>query len=234
MQIGLHQKRQKSIEWQRSDALFIFLFSLSSVIAELTVLGSLCSKAPNGSASTRLLYAHTLHQIQSITVLKHSEQAGKMECQNDGAVSDPPQIKNPIDWDFRIWAALCPGLCHRFFIRLLAIVTSVYGSRESWPNVSHAARLLDSGLLRPYGRWQLSIPLSCWCIHGNTIAMACGRYFGRYFIIRVSTQYIDSGASDIRLAVLPVRALQRFYNGLPSLLKPPCRLSPRFISLSPS
>lgn len=33
--------------------------------------------------------------------------------------------KNPIDRDFRIAGALCPGVCHGFMIRLLAIVTLV-------------------------------------------------------------------------------------------------------------
>lgn len=54
-----------------------------------------------------------------------------MEFQNDGVVPDPQQIKNPIDWDFRISAAPCPGLCHRFLIRLPAIVTLVYGFSAS-------------------------------------------------------------------------------------------------------
>lgn len=71
---------------------------------------------------------HTLHQIRSITVLKHSEQAGRMGFEDDVVESDPQQIKKkPIDWDFRILEALCPALCHRFFIRLLPIVTLVYG-----------------------------------------------------------------------------------------------------------
>lgn len=54
-----------------------------------------------------------------------------MEFQNDEAVADPQQITNPIDRDFRISAALCSGLCHRFFIRLVAIVTLVHGLRAS-------------------------------------------------------------------------------------------------------
>lgn len=55
-----------------------------------------------------------------------------MEFQNDGVAADPQQIKNPIDWDFRLLAAQCPGLCHRFFIWLLAIVTLVYGFCASY------------------------------------------------------------------------------------------------------
>lgn len=44
---------------------------------------------------------------------------------------------------------------------------------------------------------------------------------------------MDSVAPDIRLPMLPVRALQRLYNGLPSLLKLPYRLSPCLIAFLP-
>lgn len=125
---------------------------------------------------------HSIKYDQSQT-LKHSEQAGRMEFQNDGVVPDPQQIENPIDWDFRISAALCPGLCHRFFIRLLAIVTAGYGFSASHWNVSHAVQLVFLNVL-----WQLSIPSPWCCIHSNTAAMACGSYARRNFIIRVSRQ----------------------------------------------
>lgn len=46
-----------------------------------------------------------------------------MDCRNDESVPDPQQIENSIEWDFRISATLCPGLCHRVFIRPPAIVT---------------------------------------------------------------------------------------------------------------
>lgn len=54
-----------------------------------------------------------------------------MEFQNDGVGPDPQQIKNPIDWDLRISTALCPDLCHIFFIRLLVIATLVCGFSAS-------------------------------------------------------------------------------------------------------
>lgn len=79
---------------------------------------------------TQACLVHTPYSIQSITVLAHFEQTVRMEFQNDGVVSDPQLInrkKNPILWDYRIAVALCLGLCHSVFIRLVTIVALVYG-----------------------------------------------------------------------------------------------------------
>lgn len=116
------------------------------------------------------------------TVLKHSEQAGRMGFEDDVVESDPQQIKkNPIDWDFRILEALCPALCHRFFIRLLPIVTLVYGFDVSSRNVTHAVQLL----------WQMAATISTWCcIHSNTPALAWGPQARRNFIISFQTKIL--------------------------------------------
>lgn len=188
VQLGLH--REKTETYRVMKEWHIVCISSLALICDCQV------KCPTDLFSLRIqvvtrtqgCFQHTLHQIRSITVLKHSEQAGSMGFRNDGVVPDPQQIKNPIDWDFRILVALCPGLCHRFFIRLLAIVTLVYGFSVSSLNVSHAVQLLDLCFSSSYGRWQLRILLPWCCIHSNTIAMEWGPYARRNFIIRVSRQ----------------------------------------------
>lgn len=95
--------------------MFIRLVLLSSVIVKLTVLGSLCLKDPSGYAG--LLLAHT-----PSSTIKHSEQAGRMEFQNDRVAPDPQQMTKSNKLGLNP-AALCAGLYYIYFIRLLALVT---------------------------------------------------------------------------------------------------------------
>lgn len=138
---SVHLKRQKPREWQQSDTLFVFLLWLWSVIVKLTVPGSLFSWNLSIYAHTRSPLAHT-----PSNTINHSPQtfwAGRKDgvwgwCGWVWSTAD-----KKIDWDFRILEALCPALCHRFFIRLLPIVTLVYGFGLSSWNVTHAALMAD-------------------------------------------------------------------------------------------
>lgn len=105
----------------------------------------------------------------------------------------PNKTKNPIDWDFRISMALCPSLCHRFFIRPLAIVTSVRGFSVSCWNVNHAVHLLDLCFSFSYGR--KAYYFSWCCIHSNTVAIAKGPNSRRNFIIRASRKKFWSSST---------------------------------------
>lgn len=70
-------------------------------LSKSTVLGSPRAESPSGYLHTQGCFEHTLHQRRSIAVSDILGRQERMEFENDGVVTDPQQIKNPIDWDFR-------------------------------------------------------------------------------------------------------------------------------------